>query len=79
MTGAVFQISRLVLVMALLIAAAALATPRGQLPLALRGVYRIMKRDRAEPEKPPEVKPPSTMKRTFAFLLVLAAVALCVL
>ena len=78
MTGAAFQIVRVVVVVALLIAAALLATPQGRLPLALRGVYKIMKRDRAEPERVPEVKPPSTLKRTLAFLLVLVAVALCV-
>ena len=37
-----------VLVIALLGAAAALATPPGRLPLALRGVYRVLKKDRGE-------------------------------
>ena len=40
------QIERLLAVLTLLIVAACLATPPGRLPLALRGVYRILRRDR---------------------------------
>ena len=78
MSSAAFQIVRLVAVVALLVFAAVLATPPGRLPLALRGVYKIMKRDRSMPDRPPSSSPPSALRRGLAFLLVLAAVALCV-
>ncbi len=72
----VIQFLRVVVVLALLIVAAVLATPKGRLPLALRGVYRIMKRDRGE-EVPeiPEAKAPLS-RRLLAFVLVLLAVVL---
>ena len=63
------QIARLVAVVGLLGAAAALATPKGRMPLALRGVaklFRIRNEERAVP----------TWKKLVAFALVLAAVAL---
>jgi len=69
------QILRLLLVMALVCVAAALATPKGRLPLALRGVCRMMKRDRGESAAIPEAKAP-TWKRLLAFVLVLLALAL---
>ena len=71
------QIARLLAVLALLIVAACLATPPGRLPLALRGVYRILRRDRGLPEdasKMSGVAP--TGKRLLAFVLVLVAAAL---
>jgi len=71
------QILRVVAVVGLIVGAAVLATPKGKLPLALRGVYRIVRRDRALPDKPVDVVRPSALKRTFAFLMVLLAAALC--
>ena len=71
------QVARLVAVLALLIVAALLATPPGRLPLALRGVYRILRRDRGLPEDAGAMRGvASTRKRLFAFALVLAAAAL---
>ena len=65
-----------VLVIALLGAAAALATPPGRLPLALRGVYRIMRKDRGESAAPPDSGPAPLWRRVFAFILVVIAALL---
>ena len=65
-----------VLVIALLGAAAALATPPGRLPLALRGVYRILKKDRGECAVPPSSGPAPLWRRILAFFLVLLAALL---
>ena len=65
-----------ILIIALLGAAAALATPPGRIPLALRGVYRILKKDRGECAAPPNSGPAPLWRRILAFFLVLIAVLL---
>lgn len=72
------QLARLVGVLALLIVAAMLATPPGRLPLALRGVYKILRRDRGLPDGVPAADAAPTWKRALAFLLVLLAAGLAV-
>ena len=62
-----------ILIIALLGAAAALATPPGRLPLALRGVYRILKKDRGECAAQPSSGPAPLWRRILAFLLVVFA------
>lgn len=63
-----------ILIIALLGAAAALATPPGRIPLALRGVYRILKKDRGECAALPNSGPAPLWRRILAFLLVVLAV-----
>ncbi len=75
---ALLQFGRVVGVLALLIVAALLATPPGRLPLALRGVYRILRRDRGLPDAVPSAGPAPTGRRLLAFALVLLAAALAV-
>ena len=71
------QIARIALVIALLAAAAVVATPKGRLPLALRGVLRVMRRDGGLSGEAPKGERVSAARRALAFLLVLVAVALC--
>jgi len=74
------QVLRVVCVVALLGAAAALATPKGRLPLALRGLRRMMRRDGLVTASADDVpRAVSAGRRTAAFALVLAAVALAIL
>ena len=73
-----FQIVRIVLTLALLCVAAALATPKGRLPLVLRGVMKMLHRDGTVPSPSPATgaDKPSAWKRFLAFLLILIALAL---
>ena len=68
----VLQVARLVAVVALLCVAAAIATPKGRLPLALRGVARIIG-VRGEEQQIPG------WKKTLAFALVVLAVILALI
>ena len=72
------QVARLVAVVALLAGAALLAAPRGRLPLALRGLWRIMRKDRAEDAAFPGEVRASAWRRLLAFLMVVAAAALAI-
>ena len=65
-----------VLIIVLLGAAAALATPPGRIPIALRGVYRIMRKDRGETAPPPASAPLPLWRRVVAILLVIVALLL---
>lgn len=67
------QLIKVIAVIALLCIAAAVATPKGRLPLALRGLYRIMKRDRGEGAAQGAERVPS-WRKLLAFILVLVAV-----
>ena len=70
MIGWVF---RIVAVIALLGVAAAIATPPGRLPLALRGLQTLMRKDRGLKPAEASAKVP-VWKRLLALLLVLLAV-----
>ena len=73
------QIARLAAVIVLLVAAALVATPKGRLPLALRGIMRTMRRDGAiSGAEPCEVRVAASRK-VLAFLLVVAAVGVAVI
>ena len=66
------QIARLVAVLALLCVAAALATPKGRLPLALRGVAKLFRISGEEQTVP-------VWKRLLASVLVLLAILLALI
>ena len=70
--SATFQIARLVAVLALLCVAAAIATPKGRLPLALRGVAKLFRISGEE-------QTVTAWKRLLAFALVLLAVLLALI
>ena len=79
----VLQVARLVAVLALLCVAAAVATPKGRLPLALRGLAKLLARDRGQTQstavdgcRPQSV---SGGKRALAFALVVLAVLLALI
>ena len=75
-----FQIARLTAVVALLCAAAAIATPKGRLPLALRGLAKLLARDRGQAQSTAvegcRLQSVSAGKRMLAFALVVLAVIL---
>ena len=68
------QIARIAAVIALLCFASALAAPPNRLPLALRGLRRILRKDMGAVGDVEEKASP--MRRAIALLLVLIAVAL---
>lgn len=70
-----FEFIRVVAVIVLLVVAACLATPSGRLPLALRGIRRMLRKDAGDAPPAAEAKA-SHRRRAIAFLLVLAATAL---
>lgn len=72
------QLARILVVLTLLIVAAALATPPGRLPLALRGLNKLLRRDRGLPSQPSADAPStaSTKRRIAAFILVLGALVI---
>lgn len=72
------QLFRILAVLTLLIVAAALATPPGRLPLALRGLNKLLRRDRGLSTQSNADSPAtaSTARRIAAFILVLGALVL---
>ena len=83
----IVQVVRLVAVMALVCVAASLATPKGRIPLALRGLAKLLQGCKVaefqgsstlQPCNPGTLKP-SAWKRGFAFLLVILAILLALI
>lgn len=80
-------IGRIIAVVALLCFAAALATPPGRLPLALRGLQKMLRKDQSaaggEASSPPQQKNAqpslSPARRIAALLLVLLAAVLAMI
>ena len=72
------EILRLVAVLALVCVAAALTTPKNRVPLALRGVLRILRKDRAlsGAAQDGNTQPVSTGRRLVGALLLLLALLL---
>lgn len=75
---AIYWILRIIAVVALLGVAAAIATPKGRLPLALRGLQRFLRKDRGQANAP-DGEPVSPARRFLAFVLVLLAALLCMI
>ena len=81
------QIARLIAVVALLCVAAAIATPKGRIPLAFRGLAKMLggcevpKSRGSEVGQPrnPATPQPSARKRGLAFSLVLLAILLALI
>ncbi len=67
------QIARVVAVIALLCFAAALATPPNRLPLALRGLRRIMRKDAGLSDADASAKV-SPVKRAISFVVIIIAI-----
>jgi len=80
-----YQLSRLILIIVLLIVAALLATPPNRLPLAMRGLMKILRKDAQSLGTDPRslgTDPKEGVKnwrKMLAFLLVLLAAVLAVL
>ena len=83
MNTVAFQLARICLVIALVCVAAALATPKGRLPLALRGLAKMLARDRGQAQSTAvegcRLQPVSAGKRVFAFALVLLAILMALI
>ena len=79
----VFQIARLVAILALLCVAAALATPKGRLPLALRGVAKLLARNRGQAQSTAvdgcRVQSVSAGKRALALAFVILAILIALI
>ena len=69
---------RMILVIALVIAAAALATPRNRVPLALRGILKILRKDKGMAASQPPAPVPA-WKRFLSFVLIILAAALALI
>lgn len=75
---AAYWIVRIIAVVALLCVAAAIATPKGRLPLALRGLQRLLRKERGMSEPGAETEASvSAGRRLLAFVLVVLAAVLC--
>ena len=72
----VFICLRIVAVIACLCVAAAIATPKGRVPLALRGMLKMLRKDLGTSAPEERVQGVSARRRVVAFLLVLLAVLL---
>ena len=92
MNSAVFQIARICVVIALVCIAAAIATPKGRIPLALRGLAKMLNAVPSPSRRQALAGDPhyhasrrdgdgtvSAGKRTLAFTLVLLAVLLALI
>jgi len=71
----IYWIIRVVAVVVLLGVAAAIATPKGRLPLALRGVRKILRKDSGVKDATSDGVPVPGWRKSLAFVLVLIAVA----
>ena len=77
------QIVRLIAIVALLCVAAAITTPKNRLPLALRGLAKLVALDRGQTQSTADegcrLQSVSTGKRAFALFLVILAILLALI
>jgi len=73
------QIARVAAVIGLVVWAAVLVTPKGRLPLAVRGLARMLRRDAGAPAAQDDGKPVSGLRRFAAFLIILLAALLAII
>jgi len=73
------ELLRVIAVIAVIVLAAALATPKGRLPLALRGVLAVLKKDAGVGRLSVTGAAVPGWKRLLAFVLVLVAMCLAVI
>ena len=79
--NAAIQIARLVAILALLCVAAAIATPKDRIPLALRGLAKMLRKDDIQAFEHSEHSniQVSPARRLLAFFLVLLAILLALI
>lgn len=68
----VHELISVIVVMALVVTAAVLSTPKGKLPLAVRGLAKLMKRDGRAADVP-KIEPVPVYRKLIAFVLVIIA------
>ena len=78
MNAVLLQTARIAAVIGLVVWAAVLATPPGRLPLAVRGLAKLLRRD-AGGEAAAEERQASASRRFAAFMLVLLAALVAIL
>ena len=81
MNTVAFQLARICLVITLVCVAAALATPKGRLPLALRGLAKMLGKDDIQAFEHSEHSniQVSLARRLLAFLLIVLAILLALI
>ncbi len=73
----ILELLRVLAVIGLVVAAAAVATPKGRLPLVMRGLLKVMRKTGAAPAaEAREAQPVSLARRLGAFALIVLAAAL---
>lgn len=75
------QLVRVILVILLVVFAAVLSTPKGRLPLAIRGLAKILNKDTSQTSRTSRTSqtsglPVPAWKKTLAFVLVIIAALL---
>lgn len=73
------QLVRVILVILLVVAAAVLSTPKGRLPLAVRGLAKILRKDASQSgltRRSSQAEPVPAGKKFLAFILVILAALL---
>ena len=74
----IVQVARVIAVVALLCAAAAISTPKGRLPLVLRGLRRVIDRDAGNRNREGAQSSVPLARRLLAFLLAIIALLVAI-